>query len=311
LQDLIRRPELKPAQCTLKETLQFQSGVTLKAGQKFDILEITADEIVVSAPNGRQNFSLTPSQTDVIAVANAEYSKMTTKQKELTYDAVLKRQDLWPYRLKVKDSFDIGNQRIKKGDTVYFMDVKNGQIVVVPSTFNTHFELNPQDTDILEQARTFIEQPNGAPGILAEELQGKLVNAITGQAVSLDANTPPKYYVIFHGARWCPYTQKFTPDVLKLYNAMKSKHPEFEVIYLPAEKSAAETQTYAKELNFPWPTIDFNQRNKLSVLAKIVGRSSLPDIQVVDRFGNLIIDNTQFDRDAVLKELEKLLSKSS
>lgn len=307
-QDLLRKPELRPAQCSLTETISFQSGMTLKKGQKFDILELNPDEVVVSM--GNHNFSLMPNQTDIVAVANAEYNKMTPRQRSLTVAEVLKRRDLWPYRLKVKDTFDIGRQRIKKGDTVYLMDAKNGELVLVPPTMDMHFELKPEDTDILEQARGYLEQPNGAPGRLVEELQGKLINGVTGQPVKLDMNALPKYFVLYGGARWCPYTQQFTPELLKAYNQLKTKHPEFEVFYIPSEKSAAELQTYAKELNFPWPVLDYRHKGKFAVLATILGRSSLPEIEVADRHGNIIIDNYKLDREGVLKEFIALLDKS-
>ncbi len=307
-QDLIRKPELRPAQCTLKETLNFQSGVTLRAGQKFDILEINPDEVVVTMPNGN-NFSLTPNQTDIVAVANANYAKLTSKQRALTNAEVVKRRDLWSYRLKVKDTFDVGRERIKKGDTVYLMDIKNGKLIVVPSSFSQNFDLKPEDTDLLEQARVHLENPNGAPGIIAEELQGKLVNGVTGAPMNLDMNKLPKYFVIYDAARWCPYTQKFTPQLLKLYQAKKGMRDDFEVFYLPSEKSAAELQMYAKELSFPWPVMSFSQKKKLAALAKVISGHSLPSIQVLDRYGNLIIDNDQYDRDQVLTQLAALLSK--
>jgi hypothetical protein len=188
---------------------------------------------------------------------------------------------------------------------VYLMTVKNGELVVVPRTFDMHFELQPSDTDLLEQARRHVETP--APGRLVEELDGKLVDAATGQRASLDRNALPRYFVLYQAARWCPYTQKFTPDLLKMYAEMKATHPEFEVIYLPAEKSAGELQQYAKEASFPWPAVEFSQKEKMAVLAGIMGRSSLPEIEVVDRYGNLILDNTVLDREEVLAKFRTLL----
>ncbi|MBP6343584.1 MAG: redoxin domain-containing protein [Candidatus Omnitrophica bacterium] len=308
-QDLLRRPELKPSQCSVKEVIQFQSGVSLKPGQKYDILEMSANEIVLGTPNG-QGFSLEPKQTDVVAAANAEYAKLTPKQRELTYDIILKRQDLWPYKLKVKDTFDIGNIRIRKGDTVYLMEVKNGELVVVPSTFNMHTEFKLQDTDILEQARQFVEQPGGAPGILVEELQGKLINPATGQPASLDANNIPQYFVIYQGARWCPYCQEFTPKLLDVYQKMKSQNKSFEVIYIPSDKSAAEMQQFAKDHNFPWPAVDFRHKEKLAALAGILNRSSIPNVKVTDRYGNIILDNQKTaSNDVLLNEFVALLNK--
>lgn len=303
---LLARPEHWPAQCTLKKSLEFQSGKGVKAGQTVNILELHPDEIVLGTTDGRMSFGVKPAETDALAVANAAYAKLTPKQRELTYAAILKRPELWPWSLKLNDSFDVGGRRWRKGDTIYLMNVKQGELVVVPPTFNLHFELKPQDTDIMTYARKYVDDTNSAPGRLALELQGKLVNAATGAAAPLNTNAPPRYYIIYHAARWCPYTQKFTPGLLKLYQEMKPSHPEFELIYVPVEKSAAELQLYAKEMNFPWPALDFNKKTQLAFLAGALGHSSTPELGVFDRFGNTVIDPAEVERNEALKQLAAL-----
>lgn len=304
---LVKQPEYMPAQCTVKKAFEFQSGMKVKAGQKMNVLEYNPQEIVLQSPDGRIVFGTSPADTDVLALANAAYAALTPEQRALTVQDALKRPELWPYALKVKDTFDLGRVRINKGDTVYLMAVEKGELVIVPKTYDMHSELMPQDTDFLEQARANLVKP--APGRIIEELKGKLVKAQTGEAVTLDAATAPKYFIFYHAARWCPYTQKFTPGLKDLYLRKIKGNPDYEVIYIPAEKSAAELQTYAKELDFPWPAIKFSENNRLVVLAKILGRNSIPEFGVVDRFGNIVIDNYNSDRDTALKELEALLSK--
>lgn len=305
--DLLRQPELRPAKCMLKETLSFQSGMTLRAGQKFEVLELNAPDIVVVSI-GRSNFELFAKQTDIVEAANAEWNKFTPEQKALTVAEVLKRRDLWSYRLKVKDTFDVGRERVNKGDTVYLMGVENGKLRVVPKSMSQNFDLAPEDTDILEQARVHLAN-GGAPGILAEELQGRLINQLTDQSYNLDMKKLPKYFVIYSAARWCPYTQKFTPQLLSFYQTMKAKGADFEVIYVPQEKSYAELQTYAKEMSFPWPVLKFPQKNKIVVTAMMISGQSTPALQVADRYGNIIINNNDMVREDVLKQFGALLSK--
>lgn len=307
-QDLLRKPELRPVKVTLKETLSFQSGLTLKAGQKFDVVDLSAPDSVIVAV-GRGNFEFFVRQTDLIEAANAEYNKLTPRQKALTAAEVLKRRDLWSYRLKVKDTFDVGRERVNKGDTVYLMGVENGKLRVVPKSFSQNFDLAPEDTDILEQARVHLENPDGAPGILAEELQGRLMDQVTGQTYSLDMKKLPKYFVIYSAARWCPYTQKFTPELLKAYQDLKTKGVDFEVIYIPQERSYPELQMYAKEVNFPWPVFKFPQKNQLVVTGRMISGQSLPVLQVADRYGNVVISNNDMVREEVLKKFVALAQK--
>lgn len=291
----------------MKKAFEFQSGKSLKVGQKVTVLEMNANEIVIGSLDGKISFATKPTDTDALAVANAAYARLTPKQRELTYAAILKRPELWPWSVKLTEAFDVGRKRFNKGDTVYLMSVKKDELVVVPASFDQHFEVKPNETDILSYARKYVDDPTGAPGRLNEDLRGKLINAATGAPAPLSTNAPPRYYVIYHAARWCPYSQKFTPDLLALYNEAKPKRADFEVIYVPAEKSAAELQQYAKEMNFPWPAVAFQQKQKTVVLAGILGRTSLPEFWVLDRFGNVVVDNVKVDRDAALKEFAALL----
>lgn len=306
-QDLLKKPELRPAKITLTETLSFQSGMVLKAGQKFDVVDLQApNSVIVSL--GRGNFELFVNQTDIVQAANAEWNKLTPQQKSLTVADVIKRPDLWSYRLKVKDTFDVGRERVNKGDTVYLMDIEGGKLRVVPKSFSQNFDLAPEDTDILEQARLHLAK-GGAPGILAEELQGRLMNQVTGQPYNLDMNKLPKYFLIYSAGRWCPYTQKYTPDLLKFYQDMKKKGADFEVIYIPQERTYAELQMYATETNFPWPVLKFPQKDKVVVIGRMISGHSTPAVQVADRYGKIIINNADMVREDVLKQFGVLLNK--
>jgi thiol-disulfide isomerase/thioredoxin len=308
--ELVKHTELRPAQCSLKKPMAFQSGASVKAGQKLNIVEFEAAQIVLSTVDGRVTFATAPGDTDVLDVAIAEYAKLTPAQRALTYEALLKRSDLWPASVKLTAAFDLGsNRRLNKGETVYLMAVEKGELVVCPSQFDLHLEVPPNATDILAYARKFVDEKDGAPGRLVEELDGKLINAATGQPMPLNPDAMPRYYVIYHAARWCPYTQKFTPGLVAFYKNNKPKHPEFEVIYVPAEKSAAELQTYAKEVPFPWPAVAFDKNKQLAVLGWTLGHSSTPELAVYDRYGNLVIDPAKVDRDAALKQLAALLNK--
>jgi thiol-disulfide isomerase/thioredoxin len=270
---------------------------------------VAPDSVIVEV--GRSNLEFFAKQTDIIEAANAQQNTLTPRQKALTVAEVLKRPELWSYRLKVKDTFDVGRERVNKGDTVYLMRVEGNKLVVVPKSLSQNFDLAPEDTDILEQARVNLENPDGAPGILAEELQGQLINVQTGQPYNLNMKALPKYFVIYSAARWCPYTQKFTPDLLTFYKTMKAKGADFEVFYIPQEKSNAELQTYAKEINFPWPTVKYPQRDKLVVAGRMISGQSTPALQVADRYGNIIINNNDMVREDVLKKFGMLLNGTS
>src|SRR5947209_1749882 len=77
--ELARRPECWPAQCSAQQTMKFDGGVTVQAGQKLTVLKVSASEVQVSTLDGRTTFAAEPNETDVLAIAKADFAKLTAK----------------------------------------------------------------------------------------------------------------------------------------------------------------------------------------------------------------------------------------
>jgi len=303
--ELVKRPEHWPTQCTMKKALSFQSGKSVAVGTKVDILEVKPNEIVVGTAG--LSFGTNPADTDVLAVANAQYSKLTPAQRDLTYASLLQRTDLWPYRVALTEPVDLGNERLPKGAQAILLGVEKGKLSLLWEKTKTGFELDVPLTDLLAQARTFVENKDAIPSRVGEELKGKLVNPVSNEPAPLDPRSPPRYYAFFRGGGYCPYTREMTPSIVKFYNETKAAHPEFELIYVPTDKTAAEMQAYAKESGFPWRSVSFDQCKKFAVLAPLFG--PVPHFVVVDPTGKKLLDCTATDREPVLAQLTALLNK--
>jgi hypothetical protein len=286
---LLKRPELQPTQCVLKKSLEFQSGKSVKAGQTMDILEIHPNEIVLGTADGQLSFGVKPTDTDVLAAANAAYAKLTPKQRALTYAAIFQNQDLWPYHLTVKEAFDLGGgRRINKGDQVAFRKVIGGKLEVSTEKFDTRFEVQPQETDLMEQARKYVDDPASAPSRLIEELQPNLINSVTGAPDPLDTNSLPRYLVFLRGGNFCPICQRFLPSLAKFYNDTKPKHPEFEIIYLSCDGNTAAMSKFAKAEGFSWPAVSYQRTGYLSLVIPYF-KAPIPQLTVMDRRGKVLI----------------------
>ncbi|MEI9863874.1 MAG: hypothetical protein WDN00_04850 [Limisphaerales bacterium] len=121
-------------------------------------------------------FDVKPDDTDALAVARDAWNKLTPAQRELTYASVLQRKDLWPYRVNLTQTFDLGRGvRVKKGDAVILMGVTKGELSVITEKTSTGFEVSVQDTDLLDQARKYVDDKNRPPSRVAEEFKGRLV----------------------------------------------------------------------------------------------------------------------------------------
>jgi len=305
--ELLRRPEHWPQECTMKKSFEFQGGKSLKVGQKVTVLEMSPNEIVIGSLDGKVSFGTKPTDTDALATANAAYAKLTPKQRELTYAALLRRLDLWPYRVAGREAFDLGGaNKIPKGESLILIGVEGNELLVGSVKLNTSFTVRPQQTDLILHARKFLEDKQGAPGRLLEELQGKLLDPTTGKSAALDPKAAPRHLVFYRGAGWCPPCRQFSPTLLKTYKELKPQHPDFELIFLSDDNSIPDLQKYVKEEGFPWLAVPQTRLKELQIVSPKLGRS-IPQLLVMDRHGKVLLDSIQMDRAVALKRMEALL----
>jgi hypothetical protein len=145
-----------------------------------------------------------------------------------------------------------------------------------------------------------------AVGRVALELEGKMVNAITGRPEPFDANARPRYVVVLRGSTTCPITRNFAPTFVQYYNANKPKHPQFEVVYLTVD-SLPDTAKFARELGFDWRTVSYENTTMSSVNPHIDGR--MPQLIVMDRDGKVLANGIQDTAPAALQQLNALLQR--
>jgi len=329
---LASRPELWPARCTVKEAIKFEGGANIPAGATVDVLGFKGSQADMKTTDGRTYFAAEPDDTDVLAVANAAYAKLTPKQRALTYPLLLQQKELWPYRVTITRGFSLEpGKDVKVGDQVLVKDIQAGKVDVVSEKLNARFAVALAATDVMAQARKFVEDDQAGPRLLAMqrlakekwlaeqkaradeikakgripmELEGKLINSMTGQPEPLDMNALPRYIVFLRGQSTCPITCAFAPKLIQYYKKMKPSHPEFEVVYLTIE-DMPETEKFAKELGFNWRTVTYENTTMPSVNPIIDGR--IPQLIVMDRDGKVLANGIQATAPAALQQLDTLL----
>jgi hypothetical protein len=333
--ELARRPELWPAHCTVRQAVQFEGGVTVQAGQPLTVLQLKASELQLSTADGRTNFAAEPDETDALAVARAAYAKLTPKQRELTYPSVARDKTLWPARVTLGKTFELGGGKsVRPGDELVVMDVQPDKLLVKSEALHGTFYVAPPVTDLMAQARQFVEDPQAGPRFVvvqqqladekkradekrvAEEkrkaqirvlgeLEGKLVNSVTDKPEPLDPTALPRYLVFYRGSSTCPITRRVTPTLIKYYQEMKPRHPEFEIIWVMTE-SPEDTGKFARELGFSWRAVTYESTPSMpSVNEPITGL--LPQLIVMDRSGRVLVNATQNAVPAAIQQLDALL----
>jgi hypothetical protein len=333
--DLAKRPELWPEQCTVKAAIKFDGGVTVQAGQKVDVVDFKGEEVDLRTHDGRTYFAAESDETDVLDVARNAYAGLTPKQRELSYPAIVQRKELWPYRVTITRSFDlVRGKTVQAGDQVLVKDVQAGKIDVVSEKLNARFGAAFSATDLMAQARRFVEDDQAGPRLLemqkaaaekllaeqkllgekikqegrvAVELDGKLINSVTGQPQPLDKNSLPRYVVFLRGSTTCPITRNFTPTFVRYYNDIKAAHPELEVVYLTLDPQPV-TEQFAREMGFSWRSVSYENTTMPSVYPVIDGR--IPQLIVMDRDGKVLANGIQSTAPAALQQLQALLRQS-
>jgi hypothetical protein len=332
--ELASRPELWPAQCTVKDTIKFEGGVSIPAGATVDVLDFKGNEADMKTTDGKTYFAAEPEDTDVLEVARAACAKLTPKQRTLTYPLIVQQKDLWPYKVVITRGFSLApGKDVQVGDQVLVKDIQPGKVDVVSEKLNARFAVAMPATDLMAQVRKFVEDDQAGPRLLAvqkaeqekllaeqkaradeikakgripTELEGKLVNPITGQPEPLDPNAMPRYIVFLRGQSTCPITCAFAPKLIKYYADMKPAHPEFEIVYLTIE-DMPETKKFAQQLGFNWRTVTYENTTMPGVNPIIDGR--IPQLIVMDRDGNVLANGIQSTAPAALQQLDALLKK--
>jgi hypothetical protein len=305
--------------------------VTVKPGQPLKVLKVTDAEVQVSTLDDRTTFTAEPGETDVLAVAQQAFAKLTPKQRALSFDTLLRQKELWPQFVTLKRSFDLApGKTVRAGDQVELMNLEPGGIAVKSESLKATFKVVTDATDLMTQARKLVEDEKAAPrfvdarkqeqtrqvvveqkkqnfGPVITELEDKLVSSVTGKPAPLDTAALPRYIVFYRGSSTCPITRQFTPTLLKYYQQMHATHPEFEVVYMMTE-GMDDTSKFAKELGFSWRAISYASTSGIpSVHGHISGL--LPQLIVMDRNGRILVNGTQSAAPAALRQLDALLKR--
>lgn len=155
-----------------------------------------------------------------------------------------------------------------------------------------------------------------AADIVAPILKGNLIHAQNGALAPLDDAelSRKKLYGLYFSAHWCAPCRKFTPQLVTWYNNIARAHPEFEIVFISADKSADAMTGYMREAAMPWPAVDYARLPNVAALTKYAG-NGIPDLVIIDNTGKVLADsfvNGNYVGPAqVLNKLDALFARSA
>lgn len=149
---------------------------------------------------------------------------------------------------------------------------------------------------------------------VADLVKGDLVYWNNGSMDRFDDDTfgSKKLIALYFAANWCPACRQFTPQLVEYYNRVKAEHPEFEIILVSGDRSAAGMEAHIRTGRMPWPAVDFEKLPGKESLKKYGGQS-IPCLVVVDASGKVLADTfegtTRVGPEKVLATLDAIFAR--
>jgi nucleoredoxin len=149
--------------------------------------------------------------------------------------------------------------------------------------FNTLYQ------DQLARARASAPAATIVPNKIYPVVKGDLVRWNNGSLVRFDDAIleNKKVFGLYFSAYWCGPCRQFTPQLVEYYNRVAPQHPEFELIFVSADRSAFGFETYMRDMRMPWPAIDFAKVTAKDEIRKYAGEG-IPCLVLIDSSGKVL-----------------------
>ncbi|KAL0214225.1 hypothetical protein P9112_006409 [Eukaryota sp. TZLM1-RC] len=108
-----------------------------------------------------------------------------------------------------------------------------------------------------------------------------------GNTVSLSSLQEKERIGLYFSASWCPPCRMFTPNLVNVYNELKSQGKSFEVVLVPSDRTEADFKEYLKKM--PWLSIPFTGPAKQAISNRF-SPPGIPHLVIVDNEGNEVTD---------------------
>lgn len=124
-------------------------------------------------------------------------------------------------------------------------------------------------------------------GKLASALAGNLVTVTKGKLAPVPASKTEgaRFVALYYSAKWCPPCRAFTPELVKTYQQIKAKHPEFELVFVSSDQNPAAMIDYMTSYGMNFPAVDFAKRNRISALQRPAHENGIPNLVFMNADG--------------------------
>jgi nucleoredoxin len=130
-----------------------------------------------------------------------------------------------------------------------------------------------------------------APSVMARRLQGRLVRLQGSSLQTLEAERlgGVKFFALYYSAAWCGPCRQFTPKLVEAYARLRAEYPEFEVVFVSADRSAKDMEKYLRADKMAWPTLRYDEIKQSAEIVRYAG-DGIPCLVLVDAAGRVLSD---------------------
>lgn len=266
-----------------------------------------------------------------IAFLPAAVQPLTTKELSLmlrsgySSDAVLRELAT----RKFADTFDpsVEKDLVKAGASEALIDALRGGAYQLSATDIAAFKTKQEEAQSSRRNDTSlnpppVDRPNGPASPTTMQMGGSMYDHLkddlvywhngTFAAVDDEALQKKKFFLLFFSAIWSRDGRQFTPVLADYYNQVASQHPELEVVFFSADRSAFAMENYVSQTNMPWPMVAYEKlQGKAGALAGSLTHQ-IPRLILADVSGKILSDSgeTKPEFGKVLTDADKILAAS-
>lgn len=140
------------------------------------------------------------------------------------------------------------------------------------------------------------------------QLVGEQVRTKDGNKPTAEVFADKKVVGFYFSAHWCPPCRGFTPFLSATYEDMVEEHPEFEIVFVSADRDTAQFESYYSEM--PFLAVPFENRAQQAALSRAFQVSGIPMLiflnskaEIVSMDGRMLVAEANGDVDTLWTKL--------
>ena len=283
--DLLQRRDLWPKKVAFREILRLDETTWWKPGEELPLKDWDGANVILD--EGSFLFDCPAGKTDVVERTRSDAAALSPEAFELTLAKLRERPELWPTRLTIASTLQFGdNTIVPPGREVTLRFFEGDQLAVWDREVANYYTVDPQETDLLAQARANLNRPEAARSPFFIRSLASALEKPEGEAVQRLAAAD--YVVVYSARLGCGRCAQFLPELKDFY--AKNAGAKFEVVFLSNDPDAQSAQRYLAESQPPGVALRFDRRYEAANLLALP-LQILPGLFVFDRNGNLIERN--------------------